>query len=52
MPGAPFLCIEPWNGYDSYVDSPRDLLEKPGILVLEKGKARVFQNSISFILQE
>lgn len=52
MPDAPFLCIEPWNGYDSFVDSSHDLLKKPGILFLGKGETRVFQNSISFVLQE
>lgn len=34
---APFLCIEPWQGYADSTTSNGNLLDKEGILVLEKG---------------
>jgi galactose mutarotase-like enzyme len=36
--GAPFVCIEPWNGVASPEDSDGDISKKPGILSLEGGK--------------
>lgn len=36
--GAPFVCIEPWYGVASGVNSSRNLTEKEGILSLNKGK--------------
>ena len=37
-PGADYVCIEPWHGYDDTVDSTGILEEKPGIIALESGK--------------
>jgi galactose mutarotase-like enzyme len=37
-PGAGFVCIEPWHGIASSVESPAELSEKEGILTLEPGK--------------
>ena len=34
-PGADYVCIEPWYGYDDPVDSNNKLEEKPGIQSLE-----------------
>ncbi len=36
-PGAPFLCIEPWQGYADSTTSNGNLFDKEGILVLEAG---------------
>lgn len=51
MRGAPFICVEPWNGYDSCVDGVDDLLQKPGILLLQPGMTRSFASTIEFLVQ-
>lgn len=33
--GAPFLCIEPWQGYSDYNNSGGNILEKEGIITLQ-----------------
>ncbi|TRW23406.1 aldose 1-epimerase family protein [Flavobacterium zepuense] len=35
---APFLCIEPWQGYSDAATSLGNLIEKEGIVLLEPGK--------------
>jgi galactose mutarotase-like enzyme len=35
--GAPFLCIEPWQGHADPVDADGELGHKPGIVSLEPG---------------
>ncbi|GAA4011765.1 aldose 1-epimerase family protein [Hymenobacter fastidiosus] len=37
-PGAPFVCIEPWQGIAGSVDGPMELAEKEGILTLAPGR--------------
>jgi galactose mutarotase-like enzyme len=44
-PGAGFVCIEPWHGYDDTVDSTGMLEEKPGIIKLAPGN--VFKTGYS-----
>lgn len=39
-PGAPFICLEPWQGYSSPVDVAKDFLDKPGLLLIQ-GKSEV-----------
>jgi galactose mutarotase-like enzyme len=34
-PGAPFVCIEPWQGMADLVSHNKDILQKKGVLVLE-----------------
>lgn len=41
-PGAPFLCIEPWQGYAAPVGFAGELRDKPGILELDAGDFRDF----------
>ncbi len=36
--GAPFVCIEPWQGYADSIDSKGIFTEKPGIINLGDGK--------------
>ena len=36
-PGADYVCIEPWYGYDDTVDATGILEEKPGIIALKPG---------------
>lgn len=35
---APFLCIEPWQGYSDSPDTRGNLIEKEGIIMLDAGK--------------
>jgi galactose mutarotase-like enzyme len=41
-PGAPFLCIEPWHGLPPLTGASSDLLDRPGILMLQPQQCRVF----------
>ncbi len=36
-PGAPYVCIEPWHGYDDDSTGGGELKTKPGIVTLEAG---------------
>jgi galactose mutarotase-like enzyme len=38
-PGAPFVCIEPWDGIPDSTEASGELAEKEGILKLEPGSA-------------
>jgi len=33
-PGAPFICLEPWQGHSSPIDFDGEFSEKPGILLI------------------
>lgn len=37
MPNAPYVCIEPWFGYDDPVGTSGDLRDKPGLVSLAAG---------------
>ncbi|MEQ1518509.1 MAG: aldose 1-epimerase family protein [Usitatibacteraceae bacterium] len=37
-PGAPYVCLEPWCGYDDTSEINSDIFEKPGMLRLAAGK--------------
>ena len=36
-PGAPYLCIEPWQGFNDPVGFEGELCEKPGVVTLDSG---------------
>jgi len=36
--GAPFLCIEPWQGYSDSPDTRGNLIEKEGVILLKAGE--------------
>ncbi len=38
-PGAPFLCIEPWAGYNDPAGFTGDFADKPGIMMLAPGSS-------------
>ncbi|MCY7397505.1 MAG: aldose 1-epimerase family protein [Sphingomonas bacterium] len=38
-PGAPYLCIEPWAGFNDLAGFDGDLSEKPGIMMLAPGSS-------------
>lgn len=41
-PGAPYVCIEPWNGVNDSYDKKADFSQKDGIIALEAGKSYNF----------
>jgi len=46
--GAPYLCIEPWDGLPDYEISKGDFSEKPGMIRLDKGANYSLQHKITF----
>jgi galactose mutarotase-like enzyme len=45
--GAPFLCIEPWQGHASPAGFAGPLTEKPGSTILAPGAVRVFAMGVT-----
>jgi galactose mutarotase-like enzyme len=48
-PGAPFLCIEPWQGIADPEGFAGDFREKPGIVELEPGGERCLRMDVTII---
>lgn len=46
-PGAPFLCIEPWQGLAAEEGGSQELADRPGALVLSPGDKAVFPLTIT-----
>ena len=46
-PGAPFLAIEPWHGFNDPVGFEGDFFDKPGIAVLQPGAERSFRMDVT-----
>lgn len=46
-PGAPFLCLEPWQGHADPEGFQGDFLDKPGLAILSPGTARSWSLSIA-----
>jgi len=38
-PGAPYLCIEPWQGFAPAIGDDGDLARRPGIVLVPPGGA-------------
>ena len=47
-PGAPFFCIEPWNGIPDFIDTDGELSHKARILSLDAGKQFSARHSLQF----
>ncbi len=47
--GAPFVCLEPWNGHADMEDSNHIFKDKAGIIKLEVNESRVFEYSIKIV---
>ena len=45
--GAPFLCIEPWRGFASPSDFDGEFADKPGIMRVAPGEAKVLKYRIA-----
>jgi galactose mutarotase-like enzyme len=48
LPGAPFICFEPWHGYPSPGDFAGELSEKPGGFQLQPGHSKTFRIAVTF----
>ncbi len=46
-PGAPFICIEPWQGITDPAGFAGEFFDKPGIFVVEPGATHSFAMTIS-----
>lgn len=46
-PGARYLCIEPWQGIADPLGYRGDFRDKPGVVVLPPGAARVFRMDVA-----
>jgi galactose mutarotase-like enzyme len=46
-PGAPFLCLEPWQGYVDPVNFDGEFMDKPGIAILDSGETRSWSYGVS-----
>lgn len=46
-PGAPFVCIEPWQGVTDPAGFDGDFFEKPGVFVVRSGETHSFGMTIS-----
>lgn len=47
-PGAPFLCLEPWNGIADHVNHNFNFLEKEGVQKLPPQQSEVFEYQIFY----
>jgi galactose mutarotase-like enzyme len=48
-PGAPFVCIEPWQGITDPAGFSGDLRDKPGIFVLTPGASRALTMTVTLL---
>ena len=48
-PGAPFVCIEPWQGHADPVGYDGDFRAKPGVIAVAPGKTRRFAMRVEAI---
>lgn len=46
-PGAPFVCVEPWQGHVDPVGFAGDFRDKPGIVEIAPGATRSFTMSVT-----
>ncbi len=46
-PGAPFLCLEPWQGFAAPQGFDGEFAERPGVVTLAPGAKRVFGMEIA-----
>lgn len=47
-PGAPFLCLEPWDGIADHQDHDYNFLKKEGIIQLNSSESRSFDYQINW----
>lgn len=47
VPGARYICIEPWQGYADPEGFAGDFREKPGVVLLDPGATRSFRMDVT-----
>ncbi|WP_421850298.1 aldose 1-epimerase family protein [Novosphingobium sp.] len=47
VPGARYICIEPWQGHSDPVGFAGDFSEKPGVVTLPAGASRSFRMDVA-----
>lgn len=47
VPGARYICIEPWQGYSDPQGFTGEFREKPGVVLLDPGKTRSFRMDVT-----
>ncbi len=50
-PGAPYICIEPWNGVPDYADADGELPHKKGILRIDGGGEIEMEHAVTFFTE-
>jgi galactose mutarotase-like enzyme len=48
-PGAPFVCIEPWQGHSDPAGFAGEIWDKPGILRIKPGETLLFRMGVELI---
>lgn len=48
MPGAGYVCLEPWSNLPDRLDTNQDIGQKPGMVCLAGGQGRTFTHTITF----
>jgi galactose mutarotase-like enzyme len=48
-PGAPFLCIEPWEGVTDPVGFAGDFRQKPGVFQIAPGELKTIAISVEWL---
>lgn len=48
VPGAGFLCIEPWHNLPDALDTDQRIEHKPGMIRLEPGETRTLTHTVHF----
>ncbi len=48
IPGAPYICLEPWKGFPDYTDTNGDITTKDGIIRVEAGMVSKSEHTITF----
>lgn len=48
IPGAKYICIEPWSNLPDYVDSAQDVAQKPGMTKLVPKAEKIHTHTITF----
>lgn len=47
VPGARYICIEPWQGHSDPVGYSEEFADKPGVVVLPQGASRRFRMDVT-----
>ncbi len=47
VPGAGYICIEPWRNAPDYIDADGDIRHKPGMIALRPGQERSLRHTLT-----